>query len=128
MGREIGQETSLAQTYSEFQEYLKLYKQLGVLLTINSKNDEMNALSGLARPDSILQKEDFVSIKANWEPKSINLINTAEEMKLLPESYVFVDDNPAEREIVQAQVAGVATPTIESVEHYIQVIDKSGFF
>lgn len=43
---EIGQETALAQSYSEFQEYIKLHKQLGVLLTVNSKNEEKNALSG----------------------------------------------------------------------------------
>ena len=125
---EIGQETSLAQTYSEFQEYLKLHKQLGVLLTINSKNEETNALTGLERPDSVLHEEDFVNIKANWNPKSINLIETAQEMTLLPESFVFVDDNPAERAIVEEQVPGVSIPQIESVEHYIQTIDKSGFF
>lgn len=125
---EIGQETSLAQTYSEFQEYIKLHKQLGVLLTINSKNDEANALSGLERPDSVLHKDDFVNIKANWNPKSINLTETAQEMALLPESYVFVDDNPAERAIIAAQVPGVAIPEISGVEHYIQIIDKSGFF
>ena len=125
---EIGQETSLAQTYSEFQEYLKLHKQLGILLTVNSKNEEENALSGLARPDSVLHKEDFVNIKANWSPKSENLVNTAQEMTLLPESFVFVDDNPAERAIISGQLHGVAVPEIDSVEHYIQVIDKSGFF
>ncbi len=125
---EIGQETSLAQTYSEFQEYIKLHKQLGVLLTINSKNDERNALAGLSRPDSILHKEDFVKIKANWDPKSVNLVQTADEMTLLPESYVFVDDNPAERAIILDQVPGAAVPEIEGVEHYIQTIDKSGFF
>lgn len=53
---EIGQETSLAQTYSEFQEYIKLHKQIGVLLTVNSKNDEANAVSGFERPDSVLKK------------------------------------------------------------------------
>lgn len=125
---EIGQETSLAQTYSEFQEYIKLHKQLGVLLTINSKNDMENALSGLARPDSILTKEDFVSIKANWNPKSNNLIETSREMNLLSESYVFVDDNPAEREIIREQIDGVAIPEIDTVEHYIQTIDKAGYF
>lgn len=125
---EIGQETSLAQTYSEFQEYLKLHKQLGVLLTVNSKNEEANALAGLARPDSVLHREDFVNIKANWNPKSINLEETAKEMTLLPESFVFVDDNPAERAIIEAQIPGVAVPQIEGVEHYIQVLDKSGFF
>ena len=125
---EIGQETPLAQTYSEFQEYLKLHKQLGIALTVNSKNDEDKAASGLERPDSILHKEDFVSFKANWNPKSGNLIETAREMTLLPESFVFVDDNPAERAIVEDQVPGAAIPQITDVEHYIQVIDKSGFF
>lgn len=125
---EIGQETSLAQTYSEFQEYIKLHKQLGVLLTVNSKNDEANAVSGFERPDSILKKDDFISFKANWNPKSMNITETAGELTLLPESFVFVDDNPAERMIVEDQVKGVAIPQIESVEHYIQTIDKSGFF
>lgn len=125
---EIGQETSLAQTYSEFQEYLKLHKQLGVLLTINSKNDEQNAYLGLARPDSVLHKDDFVSIKANWNPKSINLSETAKELNLLPESFVFVDDNPAERAIIEDQIQGVSTPNIGEVEHYIQNIDRAGYF
>lgn len=125
---EIGQETSLAQTYSEFQEYIRLHKQLGVLLTINSKNEEENALSGLSRPDSILRPDDFVNIKANWNPKNVNLSETAEEMSLLPESYVFVDDNPAEREIVSVAIPGAAVPEMADVEHYIQTIDKSGFF
>lgn len=79
----------MAQTYSEFQEYLKMHKQLGVLLTVNSKNDKENALAGLNRPDSILKPDDFVTIKANWNPKSQNLIETANEMALLPESYVL---------------------------------------
>lgn len=125
---EIGQETSLAQTYSEFQEYLKLHKQLGVLLTVNSKNEEDNAIAGLSRPDSILKKQDFINIKANWNPKSANLAETAKEIELLPESFVFVDDNPAEREIVRSQIKGAAVPEIDGVEHYIQVIDKAGYF
>ena len=125
---EIGQETSLAQTYSEFQEYIKLHKQMGVLLTVNSKNDENNAISGFERPDSVLNKDDFVSFKANWNPKSINLAETAQEMTLLPESFVFVDDNPAERAIIEGEMPGVAIPKMEGVEHYIQTIDKSGFF
>lgn len=125
---EIGQETSLAQAYSEFQEYIKLQKQLGILLTINSKNEEENALSGLRRPDSVLREEDFINIKANWSAKSQNLIKTAEELNLLPESFVFIDDNPAERDIITKQIYGVAVPEINNVEHYIQVVDKSAFF
>lgn len=125
---EIGQETPLAQTYSEFQQYIKLHKELGIALTVNSKNDVDKAVSGLERPDSILRKEDFASFKANWNPKSDNLKMTAEEMGLLPESFVFVDDNPVEREIINMQLPDVATPQMNDVEHYIQVLDKSGFF
>ena len=125
---EIGQETALSQSYSEFQDYLKQHKQLGVLLTINSKNDEKNAIAGLERPDSILHKDDFVNIKANWKPKSINLVDSANEMSLLPESFVFVDDNPAERAIIEDQVPGAAIPELKEVEHYIQQLDKAGYF
>lgn len=125
---EIGQETSLAQAYSEFQEYIKLHKQIGVLLTVNSKNEDENARTGFDRPDSVLKQDDFVSFKANWNPKSQNLVETASELELLPESFVFVDDNPAEREMIRSQVDGVATPEITGAEHYIQTLDKSGFF
>lgn len=125
---EIGQETSLGQTYAEFQDYLKQHKKLGVLLSVNSKNNEETALSGLERADSVLKREDFVAFRANWEPKSHNLYTTAEELKLLPESFVFVDDNPAEREIVRQEVPGAAVPEITKVEEYIRVLDRSGFF
>ena len=125
---EIGQETSLSQTYSEFQEYIKLHKQIGILLTVNSKNNEENAYSGFNRPDSVLKTADFVSFKANWKPKNENLSETASELALLPESFVFVDDNPAERAIIEKELSGVAIPEISGVEHYIQLIDKSGYF
>ena len=125
---EIGQETALAQSYSEFQEYIKLHKQLGILITVNSKNEEKNALSGFERPDTILKREDFISFKANWNPKSQNLLETAQELNLFPESFVFVDDNPAEREIIKGQVPATAVPEINTVEYFIQTIDKSGFF
>ena len=67
----------MGQAYSEFQEYLKAHKQLGVLLNVISKNDPENALAGLNRPDMTLTPEDFLLVKANWEPKSRNLLDMA---------------------------------------------------
>ncbi len=125
---EIGQETSLGQSYSEFQKYVKAHKALGILLAVNSKNDLEAALSGLKRPDSILTEEDFCCIKANWEAKDKNLQEAAQELNLLPESFVFVDDNPAEREIVRRNIAGAAVPELTEVEHYISEIDRAGYF
>lgn len=124
----IGQETSEGQVYSEFQAYLKAHKQLGILLSVNSKNDYSNALAGLNLSDCVLKPEDFVVIKANWEPKSQNLMDIADELALLPESFVFVDDNPAEREIIRSQVSGVATPEMDRPERFIYTLDRSHFF
>ncbi|MBR6158954.1 MAG: HAD-IIIC family phosphatase [Lachnospiraceae bacterium] len=124
----IGPETSMGQVYSEFQEYIKSHKDIGVILTVDSKNDHENAIAGLEHPDGSLKPDDFVVIKANWDPKSKNLADTAAELNLLPESFVFVDDNPAEREIIRAQIPGTAVPEIGNVENYIRAIDHAGYF
>lgn len=125
---ELGQETSMGQVYTEFQHYLKLMQKQGVILNIISKNEHENAMAGLNHPQMHLKPDDFIVIKANWEPKSMNLVQMAEELTLLPESFVFADDNPAEREIVRQQVPGVAVPEMETVEHYIYAIDRAGYF
>ncbi len=125
---EIGQETSLGQVYAEFQSYIKAQKDIGVMLNVDSKNEHDNAIAGLGHPDGILKPEDFILIKANWEPKSRNIADIAAQMNILPDSLVFVDDNPAEREIVSVQVPGVAVPAIGTPEQYIRVLDHSGFF
>ncbi len=126
-GIELGRETAVGEVYTEFQEYLKLLKDQGILLNICSKNDYENALAGLKHEDSVLSPDDFIVIKADWEPKSGNLLAMAKELSLLPESFVFVDDNPAERELVSAQT-GAAAPDIGNPEDYIRILDRSGFF
>lgn len=124
----LGQETSEGQAYLEFQEYLKEHKQMGIILNISSKNDENNALEGLKRYDSILNPEDFLVIKANWNPKSQSMIEIADELSLGADSLVFVDDNPAERSIINQYLPTVSTPQIKSIDEYIKILDHSGFF
>ncbi|MCQ2497407.1 MAG: HAD-IIIC family phosphatase [Lachnospiraceae bacterium] len=130
---EIGQETSMGQVYSEFQNYVKAHKDLGVILNVNSKNEMDNALAGLNHPEGILKPDDFIMIQANWEPKSQNLNTIADTLNLGVDSFVFVDDNPAEREIIRQQIPGVAVPNITesgslSPEKYIRILDKNGYF
>lgn len=127
-GIEIGNETSMSQAYSEFQKYIKAHKNLGVILSVCSKNDEENAILGLKHPDSILSPDDFVSIKANWNTKDSNISEIASDINILTDSIVFIDDNPAEREIVKSQLPNVLAPDIKSVENYIQTIDRAGYF
>lgn len=125
---EIGPETSMGQVFAEFQGYVKSLKDLGVMLNVASKNEEENAIAGLNHPDGILRPEDFILIKANWEPKSRNILQIASQMNILPDSLVFADDNPAEREIVKQQAEGVTVPEIGKPEQYIRILDHGGYF
>lgn len=124
----LGQEEPLGQVYSEFQEYIKLHKDMGIILAVDSKNEETNALAGLNHVDSLLKPDDFVQIMANWDTKERNFTKIAEEINILPESLVFVDDNPAERHIVREQLHGVSAPEIGEPHQYIQNIDRNGYF
>ncbi len=125
---EIGPEEPRSQAFLDFQQYLKEQKQLGIILNIDSKNDEKNAVAGLNHPAGILRPDDMIVIKANWESKEKNLMRIADELSLIPDSLVFIDDNPAERYIVKQQFENISAPDIGSVQDYIKVIDRSGFF
>ena len=100
----IGRETPVAEAYTAFQEYCLSLQQRGVLLAVCSKNNEEIARQGFEHPDSVLKLEHFSSFKANWEPKHENILAIARELNLGVDSFVFVDDNPAERAIVEAQI------------------------
>jgi FkbH-like protein len=109
-GIEIGKETPMAEAYTAFQQYCLALRGRGILLAVCSKNQEEIAREGFSHPDSVLKLEHFSAFKANWEPKHENLKATAAELNLGLDSFVFVDDNPAERALVKAQLPMVLTP------------------
>ena len=127
-GIEIGPETAVGQSFSEFQEFLKGYKNYGVVLAVCSKNDEENALLGLNHPSSVLHPDDFVSIKANWEPKDRNIAESASDLNLGIDSFVFIDDNPAECAIVEGQLPMVSTINLTTVDHAMYCLSRGGYF
>ncbi len=126
---QIGTETAIAEAHTAFQQYAKDLKDRGITLAVCSKNDFSNAKEGFSHPDSILKFEDFTSFKANWDPKSQNVLEIAKEINIGIDALVFIDDNPVEREIVSAQVPHVSVPDIgDDITQYIAYIDKSGYF
>jgi FkbH-like protein len=127
-GIEIGEETNIGQSYLYFQKYIKSQQDIGVLLTVNSKNDYENAIAGLNHPESALKSDDFVCIKANWNSKDENIHEIAQELNILPESIVFVDDNLAELDIVESQIKGIETVEAYSPDECMMILDRSGFF
>lgn len=79
-------------------EALSFLKRRGILLAIVSKNDESRIL-GLWDEifGGLLTLEDFAVRRINWHSKVENVDEVLRQVNLLPESVVFVDDNPVER-------------------------------
>ncbi len=128
-GISIGRETPEAEAYTAFQQYCLALRERGVLLAVCSKNDDAVARTGFTHPDSVLKLEHISCFKANWEPKHENIEAIARELKLGVDSFVFVDDNPAERAIVRAQLPQVAVPEVgASVSQYPAIIDAGRYF
>ncbi len=126
---QIGRETPIAEAYTAFQEYCLSLRNRGILLAVCSKNNDDVARGGFAHPDSILKLEHFSSFQANWDPKHENIARIAAELNLGADSFVFVDDNPAERAIVEAQVAGIAVPNVgKDVAQYAGIIEAGRYF
>ena len=128
-GIKIGKDNPIGEAHIEFQNYLKKLKELGIVLTVASKNDEENAVEGLEYNNMLLHKNDFLVIKANWEPKPNNILESANEINIGVDSFVFLDDNPVERELVKNQLQGVAVPNIDNkVENYQNIVDRNNYF
>lgn len=91
-------------------EALLYLKQRGIVLAIASKNDEsrIRELWRLAWADR-LKLEDFSSIRINWLSKAQNVGEIIEDVNVLPESVVFIDDNPVERASIESAFPGVRT-------------------
>ncbi|MEG0586047.1 MAG: HAD-IIIC family phosphatase, partial [Christensenellaceae bacterium] len=124
----LGKEDGQGLAYFDFQQYLKRLQGAGIMLNVCSKNTREIAQTGFEHPASKLKTEDFICFEANWEPKHINIKRIAEKLNILPESIVFADDNPAEREIVEGFIPSVAIPELSKPEEYIREIDAHSFF
>ncbi len=126
---QIGRETAMAEAYTAFQEYCLRLRNRGILLAVCSKNDDAVARSGFEHPDSVLKLEHFSAFKANWEPKHDNILAIAKELNLGVDSFVFVDDNPAERAIVEAQIPSMAVPDVGSeVVKFAPALEQGRYF
>ncbi len=109
-GIEVGDTSPRGEAFKAFQTYILSLVGRGFLLAVCSKNDLENATEPFRRhPEMVLKEEHFVSFKANWEPKGVNIINIARELDLGLDSLVFADDNPAEIENVRQMAPEVET-------------------
>lgn len=89
--------------YYDTQKILKRMKNQGVMLAILSKNNVEDVEPVFKHPDMVLQHEDFVAEVINWDHKTKNIRELAATLNIGLDSFVFLDDNPVEREAMKSE-------------------------
>jgi FkbH-like protein len=87
----------------EGQELLRELRRAGVLLIALSKNDPAN----IRWDEMALEPDDFVLHKVGWRPKPEGVAEAIQELNLAPSAFILLDDNPAERALIEENVLGV---------------------
>ena len=104
---------AVGEAYASFQGWIKALTNRGIALAVCSKNSADLAREPFERKAGmVLKLEDFVAMKVNWENKADNIRAIARELNIGLDSIVFVDDNPAERALVRAELPMVAVPEL----------------
>ena len=93
-------------------EAIKVLKSRGVLVAISSSNDnsfisehweELTSTLADVPLNLPLRLEDFDDVQISFEPKPSHMARILRKFNLLPDSVVFVDDNPLQREAMLTQ-------------------------
>ena len=107
--------------YHEFQrEVLGLYHR-GVILALNSKNDEEDVWEVFDHhPDMVLKREHIAAHRINWQDKAANLRELVAELNIGMRSVVFADDSEFEVDLVRTTLPEVLVlhlPPDRAIEH-----------
>jgi len=127
-GLQLGQESPVGEAFRDFQDYVKSLSQRGVVLAVASKNSPESAREGLLHPHSALAPDDFADIQANWERKDHNIVQISQNLNLSLDQFVFLDDNPAERELVSRGCPELTVPNVSEPSAFTTILDREGYF
>jgi FkbH-like protein len=102
----------------------------GIVLCVASKNTFDVAIEAFrSHPDMILTEDSISLFKINWQDKATSIRDMAKSLDLGLDAFVFVDDNPAERMQVRAELPQVAVPELpKDVSDWPHVLSLAGYF
>jgi FkbH-like protein len=108
-GIRLGPGSAEGEAHLQFCDYLRALSQRGVVLAICSKNEPAVAMEVFrSHPHMPLRPENFAAVRCNWNDKANNLREIASELNIDLSAIAFVDDNPAECELIAQQLPQVA--------------------
>jgi FkbH-like protein len=98
--------------YFGLHEALLCLKKRGLLLACVSKNDEATVRALWKYQDhypreQLLTPDDFVTWRVNWDDKVENIRSIADQLGFALDTFLFIDDNPVERERVRQRIPEV---------------------
>lgn len=95
LGIECGDEGN-GVPYRIFQKYLRKFREEGIYIAFCSKNSITDVTEVLQSDITWIDYEDFSAGICDWAPKSNGLKSIALQLNVGVDSFVFIDDNPAE--------------------------------
>jgi len=112
-GIAIGQGNAAGEGHLAVQRTALELHRRGIVLAVCSKNDDAVArLPFREHPDMLLREEHIAVFQANWNDKATNVASIAATLSLGTDAFVFLDDNPAERQRVRQELPEVVVPEV----------------
>ena len=126
----IGNGDPTAEAYLNLQQIVLELHNRGIVLAVCSKNEDAIARQPFRdHPEMILKENHFAVFQANWSDKAANIKAISEMLSLGLGSFVFVDDNPAERMQVRRELPEVAVPELpKDPALYGNTLIAAGYF
>lgn len=112
--------------YNHYQKFLKQKINEGFLVCICSKNNIDEVKDAFQRLKMPLELNDFTLVKANWNPKHVNIEEISKELNIGLSSLIFIDDNPFEIENINISLPEVSTYIFKN--NYFHFLDLKESF
>lgn len=126
----LGPTSAAGEAYSAFCDYLVQLSARGVVLAICSKND-LDPVQAVftEHPHMALNLEHFGAVECSWDDKATGIRRIAADLNLGLDSLVFVDDNPAECELVRRELREVRVVELpRDPAQFVRIIDDAHWF
>jgi FkbH-like protein len=128
-GLVLGPGTPAGEAFVAWQRYIGALRARGVILAVCSKNDPDIAKSGFEHPAMVLKQSDFAAFECSWNDKVQGLRRIATELNVGLDALVFVDDNPAECDLVRRELAQAAVVHLGcDPSRFIEIFDDCCWF
>ncbi len=111
----LGEETPEGQAYLNLQKYLKKLAEKGIIICVCSKNDQKISKEVFLKHKHMKLKLDDISVfVSNFNDKATNIKKISETLNLGLDSFVFIDDNKIECELVKKKIPEITVVNMDT--------------